>query len=204
MEKTDATYEGAQGRLPLWLSVEDLQWLAGHCCCTDSSSAEERERCGRLRFRASAALHKAGVGESGRVKCGNSINFRQALTYGRVYDVLEQDIEKRQYRVKGDNGRKRWYPAYCFVSVGFPTPRLLSFEVDERNRDEVTVTLDDGTRRWLSFVSLPHLSDILHSNGYYRDQATVFVETLETAELERILQDLQDSGRLVDSTRPLV
>jgi hypothetical protein len=60
-EPTDAAHEVAAGRVALWLSREDLQWLATRCECTDTTSVEEKDRCARIRFRASAALHKAGV-----------------------------------------------------------------------------------------------------------------------------------------------
>ncbi|AZM45160.1 hypothetical protein DMB38_04325 [Streptomyces sp. WAC 06738] len=57
-EPTDPQAEAARGRLPLWLDPQDLSWLARHCCCGDGATDEDRDRCGRLRFRASAALHK--------------------------------------------------------------------------------------------------------------------------------------------------
>ena len=57
---TDATYEMEQGRVALWLDPDDLRWLAARCCCDDGTGDEERDRCGRVRFRANAALHKGG------------------------------------------------------------------------------------------------------------------------------------------------
>lgn len=58
---TDPGREGDLGRVALWLDVDDLRWLATHCACDDSTPEAERERCGRIRFRANAALHKAGL-----------------------------------------------------------------------------------------------------------------------------------------------
>lgn len=58
---TDSHRESELGRVALWLDVEDLKWLAAHCACDDSTSEAERDRCSRLRFRANAALHKAGL-----------------------------------------------------------------------------------------------------------------------------------------------
>ena len=60
IEPTDPQYEADKGRVALWLDAEDVKWLAQHCDCTDATPAEERERCGRIRFRANAALHKSG------------------------------------------------------------------------------------------------------------------------------------------------
>ena len=58
---TDPAAEAAQGRVALWLDPDDLRWLAQNCACDDDTSDSDRDRCGRVRFRANAALHKAGV-----------------------------------------------------------------------------------------------------------------------------------------------
>ncbi|WP_043261108.1 hypothetical protein [Streptomyces sp. e14] len=60
MSETDPSAEAAKGRVPLWLDPEDLRWLSRHCCCPVDASEEEKDRCGRVRFRAGAALHKDG------------------------------------------------------------------------------------------------------------------------------------------------
>ncbi|MDH6136629.1 hypothetical protein P3T37_006060 [Kitasatospora sp. MAA4] len=35
-------------------------WLARHCCCPVDATEDEKDRCGRIRFRSSVALHKHG------------------------------------------------------------------------------------------------------------------------------------------------
>jgi hypothetical protein len=60
-EPTDPVREVALDRIALWLSPEDLRWLASRCTCTDATPENDRETCGRIRFRANAALHKAGA-----------------------------------------------------------------------------------------------------------------------------------------------
>ena len=57
---TDPDSEAAKGRVMLWLDPADLSWLANHCGCAADAPQEEQERCTRIRFRANAALHKAG------------------------------------------------------------------------------------------------------------------------------------------------
>ncbi|MGW3018097.1 hypothetical protein [Streptomyces longwoodensis] len=57
---TDPESEQEKGRVPLWLDPDDLRWLSQHCCCPDDAADAERDRCGRIRFRAAAALHKDG------------------------------------------------------------------------------------------------------------------------------------------------
>ena len=56
---TDADREEAIDRVALWLDHEDLAWLARHCTCDESTDQDDRDRCSRIRFRASAALHKS-------------------------------------------------------------------------------------------------------------------------------------------------
>jgi hypothetical protein len=58
LQPTDPQAEAAQGRIALCLDPADLRWLARHCCCTDDATVEDKDRCGRIRFRASTALHK--------------------------------------------------------------------------------------------------------------------------------------------------
>ena len=60
---TDPQREEELGRAALWLDPADLRWLARHCCCPADASEDQRQRCARVRFRASAALHKAGLSE---------------------------------------------------------------------------------------------------------------------------------------------
>lgn len=60
IKPTDSQTEADRGRVALWLDPGDLAWLARHCCCSDDATQEVKDRCGRVRFRASAALHKGG------------------------------------------------------------------------------------------------------------------------------------------------
>jgi hypothetical protein len=62
---TDTGYEQGKGRVALWLDPDDLRWLSRHCCCPEGASKEVTDRCARIRFRAHAALHKAGLADSG-------------------------------------------------------------------------------------------------------------------------------------------
>jgi len=61
IDPTDVAYEQAKGRVALWLDPEDLRWLSCHCCCPEDAPKEVTDRCARIRFRARAALHKAGL-----------------------------------------------------------------------------------------------------------------------------------------------
>lgn len=50
--------ESNAGRVAVYLEPNDIRWLSTHCECDDTASDEDRERCGRIRFRSSTALHK--------------------------------------------------------------------------------------------------------------------------------------------------
>lgn len=58
---TNPEDESTKGRIAFWLDPEDLAWLSTTCRCPPHASEEETERCVRIRFRASAALHKFGT-----------------------------------------------------------------------------------------------------------------------------------------------
>ena len=60
MQPTDESAEREKGRVPLWLDPADLEWLSTRCACPPDASEEQTARCARVRFRARAALHKAG------------------------------------------------------------------------------------------------------------------------------------------------
>jgi hypothetical protein len=61
---TEPDEEIEKGRVALWLDPADLDWLSRQCFCTDVTPEVEKDRCGRVRFRANAALHKAGLKRS--------------------------------------------------------------------------------------------------------------------------------------------
>ena len=59
--RTNAGHERGKGRVSIWLDPGDTDWLSRHCCCPADATNEARERCARIRFRTSAALHKSGL-----------------------------------------------------------------------------------------------------------------------------------------------
>jgi len=58
---SDEATERQKGRIALWLDPSDIEWLSTRCDCPQDASKEQTERCARVRFRARAALHKAGL-----------------------------------------------------------------------------------------------------------------------------------------------
>jgi hypothetical protein len=58
---TDPEREEALGRIPLWLDPEDMRWLAGRDICGLGATGRHTPECGRIRWKAESALHKAGL-----------------------------------------------------------------------------------------------------------------------------------------------
>ena len=46
--------------------------------------------------------------------CVDADRFGHALSVGRAYVVLEEDVVNARIRVRGDHGRLRWFPRVCF------------------------------------------------------------------------------------------
>ena len=61
---TDATYEAERGRVALWLHADVVRLLAKRCICGQPDGSGRHEQfCEHVRWRADAALHKAGLKE---------------------------------------------------------------------------------------------------------------------------------------------
>ncbi|MGU3501520.1 hypothetical protein [Mycobacterium sp. C31M] len=48
------------------------------------------------------------------VTCVSVGAYEGGLSRGSGYTILGHDVVKRQVRVRGDGGRTRWFPIYCF------------------------------------------------------------------------------------------
>jgi hypothetical protein len=93
------------------------------------------------------------------VTCTGVAGYGHALTYGNRYAVLERDEAKRQVRLRGDNGKRRWYPCGCFDMAGGEVPRIVGIDVRDSIEDpladwiEVEIDLSVGPRRWCYFTT---------------------------------------------------
>jgi hypothetical protein len=50
--------ESDAGRIAVYLDPDDIRWLSTRCKCDDTATDDDQERCARIRFRSSTALHK--------------------------------------------------------------------------------------------------------------------------------------------------
>jgi hypothetical protein len=147
--------------------------------------------------------------------CVRESVYRYALTRGQRYTVFAADDAKRQVRVKGNNGRTRWFPIYCFDQSTRSVPTLATFHLDDpisADDDlsiEVTVELSDGERRWCTFVT----PDALASRGdwidgtqipfHYGNRHIVVARELSEDLIGRMLRYIDSQGELAQCTLPL-
>lgn len=136
------------------------------------------------------------------------------LTRGRAYEILEIDEAKRQIRVKGNRGRVRWYPAWCF-DPGGNVVTLERVQLDDKITDpeddsvEVTVELSSGERRWCLFVT-PHKfcgwGDYLAGTTvrfHFGGRHVIIAERLSRELIEGMLRFIDGQGMLSEVTLPL-
>jgi hypothetical protein len=147
------------------------------------------------------------------VTCTSEGVYSDALVYGRKYEVLACNEEKRQVKVRGKNGRSRWYPCGCFDMAGAEAPkmtRILKYDALEKPVDwvEVDIELSDGQRRWCYFITpdllLQQAGKLMYSTERllsYNAPHMIVVNTLSKEGIELSLQYIQSQGELLRCTR---
>ena len=120
--------------------------------------------------------------------CINEGVYSKHLTYGKLYAVVKNDLEKRQVYIKGNTGKSVWIPSYCFedpkhARIAVVTEMSVDDEITDQSHGfvEVTFTMEDDERRWCKFCTPSYLSLILGSNDYFVDCSTIFVASLTRA-----------------------
>ena len=106
--------------------------------------------------------------------CTSTGVYREALTRGKAYELLGHDARKAQVKVRGDNGRTRWYATGCFDLTGKSVPNLLvgwrfddpvQDEINERDETnnwvDVVMEFSDGTKRWCGLTTPEYLKRLL-------------------------------------------
>lgn len=142
--------------------------------------------------------------------CINEGVFSKHLIYGKLYEALKNDLEKRQVFIKGNTGKGVWIPSYCFEDPEHARIAVVAeFCIDDEITDEshglveVTLTMADGEIRWCKFCTPSYLVCLLDSQEFFVDSSTIFVASLTRAGLEDAVDQLTRSGRLFEVTRAL-
>lgn len=113
---TDPAFEEAQDRIALWLAPVDLRWLAQYCGCPPDATEEVRERCARIRFRASAALHKARV--------SHHFEYRILDSWA---DALASLLHRSPEEIRAHGLSASDFPANREIRLRFPDQSTVSF-----------------------------------------------------------------------------
>jgi hypothetical protein len=144
--------------------------------------------------------------------CVNEAGYGVALTYSRKYEILALDEEKRQVKVKGDNGRARWFPMDCFDLTSNEIPVLTTITIrDDLEPEpsgwvEVDLELSDGQKRWCWFVT-PNLllnpEDRLNgtsTQALYGVPHLIVVNEVTAEIISQVLHHIERQGELLKCT----
>lgn len=92
------------------------------------------------------------------ITCVTAGVYKRALTRGRRYTPLAYDAG-RQVKVRGDNGRTRWYPLYCFDPTGGDVASIVEVIIPDyevwaaEGEVDAEILLSTGERRWCWFLT---------------------------------------------------
>lgn len=138
--------------------------------------------------------------------------YTDALTRGRRYEVLAERGDG-SVRLRGDNGRVRWFPGDLFDHAGGDAPTLVRWWFVDDHRvpaggdgwEEVGFELSDGSKRWCSVATPGHLAELLAEplNAGIWAPTMVVVRRLEREVVEAVLRHLDRQGELLEASRPI-
>ena len=149
------------------------------------------------------------------VTCIREGVYQEALTYGKVYTRLAFDKVREKIKLRGDNGRARWFPAAYFV-LGqrdvAKIARIVSIDdiVLTPGSIEVTIELADGQQRWCFFVTPERLgelnsgTDLLNARLIlYHVPHMIVVDRLTPHVITLALQHIEHQGEILRCTLAL-
>ncbi len=143
----------------------------------------------------------------------------EALTRGKQYEIVALDESKRQVRLRGDNGRTRWFSLGCFDMEGRPAPTLICWwfidSVEDETCDfvEVGFELSDGSCRWCRVGTPDFLkrqlearSDPAQWSGAFEPAVwgpdLIVIRRLAQSEVDWVLRHIDQRGELMATSLP--
>jgi len=141
--------------------------------------------------------------------------YKEALTRGKEYEVIEEDVEKEQIRIIGDNNRTRWYKKNLFVPYGCCVPVLVNWQFDDTIHDpsenslqhvEVTITLSNGQKRWGSICTKNGIFNYIERNmdaSVLLLENWIIVNNFSHEVVNEALYHLDQQNQLISSTKLL-
>jgi hypothetical protein len=141
--------------------------------------------------------------------------YRHALTYGDQYAILARDADKGQVKVRGDNGKPRWYPDHCFDMSGRPVARLVRISIEDPldgpHSVDVVLEFSDGQQRWCYFITPATLSQLGGAEQFsgerllsYHCPHMIVVSAITVEVIEKSLAFIESQGEIVDCSLPIV
>ena len=131
--------------------------------------------------------------------CISESSYSHSLTRGKIYQILEKDVQRNQLCLIGDNGRKRWFAVHCFDFEKYAIPMLQGFTIDDPIIDsnngaiEVTLEFTNNEKRWCLFitpVAFANGGDTIQGAGvtfHYNIKHLIVVDSLNTDAIGKIL-----------------
>lgn len=141
------------------------------------------------------------------VTCVRLCGFIENLTRGQQYEVVEEDRERQQVRVRNDKGRLRWFPQLYFDLI----PALVSWQFSAAIEDEieqpwcpdVSFTLSDGTRRGCTVATPQFLTLVLEPpmpQPAFWASELIIVRSYATEAVDQALRHLDEKGVLIQAS----
>ena len=139
------------------------------------------------------------------ITCLSISVYREHLTRGKQYVLLDMDDHKRQVKIQADNQRVRWFPRGLFHMEGAAAPTLVVWQFDDAVKDstndavEVSFVLSDGQRRWCWFMTPAYLLRLLekpHAEPGIWLANIVVVRDLSPDGVDAMLRQLDQQGEL--------
>ena len=143
--------------------------------------------------------------------------YEDALTRGKKYKVVDENVSNENVKIIGDNGRTRWYSSNMFDLDGNIVPVLVDWRYDDQvdqddngedwNWIEISFTLSDGANRW-SILYTPErlLSNLKRDNidppGLHIPHL-IIVRSYRKEDISRVLKYLDDEDELIEASLPL-
>lgn len=147
--------------------------------------------------------------EAQRIRCKSTGVYDHALTRGKVYEIVDEDENK--YRIVGDHGRRVWISKYNFAPIEelvlIMTAWQFDDEIDNYEFIEVSVTFNDGSKRWCVITTPQKMveyfdKELMNPPGIYIEHL-IIMKTTRAEEVEIMLRHLDNQNELIELTKPL-
>ena len=145
------------------------------------------------------------------VYCVSESVYELHLTKGSRYRVYAIGMQSKgdKVRIRGNIERLVWIPNDCFSTS--PPPKILSISIDDEKEGlelsftDVTVEFDLIDKRWMTFMSLSHLSRLLtDGREYISSNKLILMKELTRSNILRVIEDLDKQDEIVENSTPVI